>query len=342
MTQTNTTDTDTDTNSSHRNITKAGSSFWSQKPLFISAPMSNISDAAMRRILASCGKPDIIYTEFVAVNGLCSQGREKLLPDLAYSEGERPIVAQLFGRKPEHFREAGALVRELGFDGIDINLGCPDKNVLKQGAGSALIGEKDLVGEILSATKEGSGLPVSLKTRIGREEDETEDWIAALAAMKPAALILHGRTRRAMYRSRANWDSIALAAQICHEYGLPLIGNGDITSFDQAREFQKRYHTDGIMVGRALLGNPWFFNEQNPKESLPLERILTTLLEHARLYEALYSDPRAFKAIRKHLKSYLHDFPGAKQLRNALVHSENAAEVERIIEEFMPVAPDKH
>jgi tRNA-dihydrouridine synthase B len=309
--------------------------FWHKTdgPLLISAPMSNVTDAVMRRMMALYGKPDIIFTEFVSVAGLCSPGRKKLVYDLRFREDERPIVAQLFGKNPEHFLEASRLMRELGFDGVDINLGCPDKMVLKQGAGSALIEQSTLVAEIVQAAKEGSGLPVSVKTRTGHKEDNSEDWIESLAAMGPAAITLHGRTVTQMYHGLANWESIGRAARVAAKHGIPFIGNGDVQTRQEALEKSEAYGLQGVMVGRALMGNPWFFHPGISRDSRSQKEILAALLEHAMLYEELY--PGRFKAVRKHIKSYVHDFPSARALRHELVQTSTPGEVRAIIEAYL-------
>jgi len=312
--------------------------FWADlpRPFFVLAPMSKITDAPQRRIMARYGKPAVMFTEFVSVAGVCSRGRERLLPDLCFDENERPIVAQFFGRNPEQFRECAALALNLGFDGIDINMGCPDKAVLKQGAGSGLIQEPSLAAEIVQAAKEGSGdLPVSIKTRTGYQENELETWIPAVLTMQPAALTLHGRTRKQKYKGQANWESIRTAAEMAHQAGIPLIGNGDILSLEQGLEQAKASGVDGIMIGRAVLGNPWIFNKKVKKEELEPQEILRVMCEHAELYEEIFSENCKFRDMRKHFTRYIIDFYGAKKLRHALCQTENSKEVHQLVEEYL-------
>ncbi|MBI2607412.1 MAG: tRNA-dihydrouridine synthase [Candidatus Doudnabacteria bacterium] len=183
--------------------------FWDKltKPIMILAPMANVTDFAFRKMIAQYGKPDVMWTEFVSVDGLCSPGKERLMIDLKYSEIERPIVAQFFGSKPENFYKCAQLAQELKFDGIDINMGCPDKSVEKQGAGAALMKNPKLAKEIILATQEGAGeLPVSVKTRLGYNKIDFEDWLPTLFEAKPAAVIFHLRTRKEMSKVPAHWE----------------------------------------------------------------------------------------------------------------------------------------
>jgi len=299
--------------------------------------MSNITDVAMRRVLAQHAKPDVIFTEFVSTAGLCSRkGRPKLLPDLRFDESERPIVAQFFGREPEQFNKCARLARELGYDGVDINLGCPDRSVLRQGAGSSLIREPALVREIVAAAKEGAdSIPVSVKTRLGYSQNTIETWIPQLLETRPAVLSLHGRTRKQRYLGHADWNAIADAARLAHAAGVLLVGNGDVADRADALGHARDYGVDGVMIGRAVIGNPWIFCEKKRRTDIPREELLEIVCEHARLYEELYAGIKNFANVRKHLKNYVADFDGAKALRIALVHAESAAHVREIAADFL-------
>src|SRR3989338_1390608 len=237
--------------------------FWQKlnRPFFILAPMADVTDSAFRQIILSCGKPDIFYTEFVSADGLCSEkGKLKLVPHLAFKKNERPIVTQFFGANPENFYKCAQIAVKLGFDGIDINMGCPDRKVLKQGGGAALILKPELAKEIIRETKRGAdNLPVSVKTRIGYNKIITEEWISHLIEAKPAAIILHGRTMKEMSKVPAHWDEIGKAGVLCRKAGIPIIGNGDIVTHAEGLEKAKQYDLDGIMVGRGIFHNPWFF-----------------------------------------------------------------------------------
>src|SRR3989338_6691609 len=213
--------------------------FWKKlkKPIFALAPMSNVTDAAFLRIITKYGKADIMWTEFVSCDGLASKGRDKLLVDFMFTKAERPIVAQIFGSKPENFYKTALLLRELGFDGIDINMGCPDKNVEKQGAGAKLMKNPELAREIIRAAKRGAGaLPVSVKTRIGYNKNELAAWLPALLETEPAAIIIHCRTRQEMSLVPARWEHIAEAVALRDKAGSStlILGNGDVANLDEA------------------------------------------------------------------------------------------------------------
>src|SRR5581483_8670967 len=196
--------------------------FWNnlKKPIMVLAPLADVTDPAFRRIIAKYGKPDVMWTEFVSADGLFLGGYEHLIQDLAFTEAERPIVAQFFTSKPEMMKKAAELARELGFDGIDINMGCPDKSVEKQGAGAASIKNPKLAQEIILAAKQGAGnLPVSVKTRIGYNKNALETWLPALLETNPAVITIHARSRKEMSNVPARWEHIRRAVEIRNELG---------------------------------------------------------------------------------------------------------------------------
>ncbi len=241
------------------------SGFWKnlKKPIFAIAPMANVTDAAFRKIFVLCGRPDVFWTEFVSVEGLLSRGKEALLPDLWFDKSEHPIVAQIFGSNPEQFERIGPLIKELGFDGVDINMGCPDKNVEKQGAGAALIKTPELAKEIIRALKRGvDPLPVSVKTRIGYSKNEIETWIPSLLKENLAALIIHLRTRKEMSDVPAHWELARDAVELRDRYSPQtlILGNGDVNSLNEARTRIEESGMDGVMIGKGIFGNPWFFS----------------------------------------------------------------------------------
>jgi len=359
-----------------KNTTNLG--FWAKlsaqggsrkKPIFALTPMSDVTDEAFRQMFVKYGGPDIFWTEFISCDGLCSKGKKNLLIDLKFRKNEHPIVAQIFGANPENFYKCAKLINELGFDGIDINMGCPHKHIEKQGAGAALMKNHKLAQEIILATKEGArlrsgnartsakqagNLPVSVKTRIGYNKNETETWIPTLLKAKPAAIILHGRTRKELSKTPARWDVIGRAAKIikAKKSKTLIIGNGDIKDLSDARQKAKQYNLDGIMVGRATFGNPWFFNLKIKKEDVPLKKQLEVMLEHAVLFDKLYCaktrlhpDPakagrdyggqRNFSIMKKHFKAYASGFNGAKELRVKLMRAKDVSEVKKIVREFL-------
>lgn len=322
-------------------LLKAMSNFWKKlkKPIFALAPMTDVTDAAFRRIIAKYGKPDVIWTEFVSADGLCSKGKTKLLKTLKFNKKiERPIVAQFFGSKPENFYKCAQLAVKLGFDGIDINMGCPDKKVEKQGAGATLMKTPELAQKIIAETKNGAGkLPVSVKTRIGFNKPEIETWIPCLLKAKPDAIIIHGRTRKEMSKVPAHWDLIGKAAKIAKGSGVLIIGNGDVVSLNEAKEKAKRYNLDGIMIGRGIFGNPWLFNKKPPQ--ITPKRKLKVLREHIALFDKLFKNKKSFNTMKKHFKAYISGFDGAKELRIKLMETKNAQEAEKILNPVVDYVP---
>lgn len=315
--------------------------FWQKlkKPFFVLAPMADVTDFAERQMLAKYGKPDVTYTEFVSADGLASEkGKEFFLKELRYKENERPIVAQIFGAKPENIEIASRIIAELGFDGIDINMGCPDKNVIKQGAGSALIKNPELAREIIRAAKRGAGtVPVSVKTRIGFNKNEIETWLPEILAEKPAAITIHGRTKKEMSEVDAHWDVIKRAVEIAKGSGVLMIGNGDVKSREDGIEKAEVSGADGIMVGRAIFGNPWFFNKEESIEKISLDARFKAMIEHTKLFEEELSSKgiKGFHVMKKHYKAYVSGFDGAKELRAKLMEAGDSREVEMIIEKHL-------
>jgi nifR3 family TIM-barrel protein len=311
--------------------------FWAQlnKPIMVMAPMANVTDAAFRQIITQCGKPDVFFTEFVSCDGLCSEGKERLLIDLKYTTEERPIVMQVFGSNPDNFYRTAELARELGFDGIDINTGCPDKSVCKQGAGASLMNDFGLTKEIVQATKQGAGdLPISIKTRLGYEKNIIEQWLPVLLETEPAAITIHARTKKEMSKVPARWDQLAKSVQIRNALGSTtlILGNGDVTDMNDAHEKVAATGVDGVMFGRAIFGDPWLFNKNVRKEHLTYAQILDTMVAHTRLFEQEFTGIKTFATMRKFFGSYVAGFPAAKQLKIELMKPTDATEVARVVE----------
>ncbi len=326
--------------------------------------MADVTDCAFRQIIAKYGKPDIFWTEFVSADGLAHPiAREKLLIDLKYGENERPIVAQIFGGKPENIKIAAALCKDLGFDGIDINMGCPDKSVEKQCAGAAMMKNPKLAREIIRAAREGGGgLPISVKTRVGYNRNEIETWIPELLKENLAALTVHLRTRKEMSDVPAHWEMMKRIVEIRDEMGVEtlILGNGDIMNLKEAEEKVKETGCDGVMLGRAIFGNPFLFapcegGDAKGRGGKDEKRKLEVLIEHTKLFEEMLGNnplrPRYAKAtpgeqgfggssknfaiMKKHFKAYVNGFDGAKELRMKLMETENAAQVEEIVSDFL-------
>lgn len=325
-------------------------SFWKKlpKPFFCLAPLADVTDPAFRRVIAKYGKPDVMWTEFVSADGLFKGGYDALIKDLAYTENERPIVAQFFSKDPNIMQQAGKLAAELGFDGVDINMGCPDANVCKQGAGAAIIKNPKLARELIRATKEGvreagSEIPVSVKTRSGFNEDEIETWIPELLEEKPAALTLHARTKKDMSKVPARWDLVARAVELRDKISPDtlIIGNGDVIDMDDARAKVKATGCDGVMFGRAIFGNPWLFASSHDAKSPELVEGQTTrpdfqtrlavLLEHLNLFAELLPH-KSFAIMKKHFKSYLQGDGYQKALLLELMEARNTEEARQILE----------
>jgi nifR3 family TIM-barrel protein len=324
--------------------------FWQklEKPFFVLAPMANVTDWAFRKIVARCGRPDVFYTEFLSCDGIVYD-QTRFEKELYLEKSEKPIVVQFFGSKPENFYKCAQLAVELGFDGIDINMGCPDRSVEKQGAGAALIKNPKLAQEIIKETKRGAGdLPVSVKTRIGYNKIITKEWMSYLLETEPAAIIMHGRTRKEMSSVPVHWDEIALAAEMTKGTETLIIGNGDVTDLKDAKQKANDYGLDGIMIGRGIFANPWFFSARggsasggNDSLKTPAEKI-KLLKRHVELFTELWGDNKNFDVMKKFFKVYISgprfaggfgeaSWPGAKELRIKLMTAKNKQEVVDIL-----------
>lgn len=313
------------------------------RPFLALAPLHDVTDAAFRATVAACGKPDVCFTEFVSVEGLTHpQSRARLIRRyLQRTESERPVIAQLWGTNPDQFRDCAALAVGLGFDGIDINMGCPDKAVIKAGAGAALITAPDRAREIIHATREGAGaVPVSVKTRLGYETDVLETWLPTLLDAGVAAVTIHARTMRERSRVPARWDRVRVAAEMSHERGVICIGNGDLPTRAAALEACREYACDGAMLGRAIFGNFWLFDTEKSTATVPLEERLNTLVALADRFEAYYAGMRHIATLKKHIHGLVQQFPGAREMRAALMEARTADELRiRVAEQLARHTP---
>jgi nifR3 family TIM-barrel protein len=325
------------------------SGFWKNlpRPAFVLAPMANVTDAAFRHIIAKYGKPDVIWTEFVSCDGLCSSGKESLLIDLNYSEIERPIVAQIFGSNPETYYTTALMIQELGFDGIDINMGCPDRSVSgKQASGAALIKTPRLAQEIIRETKRGAGkLPVSVKTRIGFNTDILETWLPYLLEAEPAVITVHGRTKKELSLVPARWNRIADAVKIRDSYDSSpnktlIFGNGDVKDLSDARQKVAETGCDGVMIGRGIFGNPWLFSRTRDYKTVTVEEKLAVMIEHTALFEKLLGEHKNVAIMKKHYKAYVSGFDGAKELRVELMEAPDVVAVKQTVAAFLKKYPE--
>ncbi|MEN9613783.1 MAG: hypothetical protein RLZZ347_90 [Candidatus Parcubacteria bacterium] len=344
------------------------SGFWKnlKKPFFVLAPMADVTDCVFRALIAkysnhgkASGGPDVFWTEFVSADGLCNpHGREHLLIDLKYSEAERPIVAQLFGSNVENMEKASAFVASLGFDGIDINMGCPDKTIEKQGAGAAMIKDLSKAKEIIRAVKRGApNLPVSVKTRIGYNKNEIDTWVRGLLEEDLSALTIHARTRKEMSMVPARWEHVREVVELKNKMGKDtlIIGNGDVLDSADARKKVSETGCDGVMLGRAIFGNPWLFDQTKGiavGQSVEDDRVglgsgnhkvtvserLRVLVEHAEEFERVLCEHKSFAVMKKHFKAYVNGFDGAKELRMQLMSTEDSKQVRGIVDSFLKKA----
>lgn len=341
--------------------------FWKKlpRPFFALAPMADVTDSAFRRIIAKYGKPDVFWTEFVSADGLAHpKAREKLLIDLKYSKNEHPIVAQIFGSNLTNLEEATRLIVDLGFDGVDINMGCPDKAIERQKAGSACIKDPIHAKAIIQAVKNGAQgkIPVSVKTRIGYNKEDIDAWITCLLEEDIDALTVHLRTRKEMSKVPARWELVPkiVALRDAMQKDTLIVGNGDVADLNDAKEKAENYGCDGVMLGRAIFGNPRLFNRQRSKSKFsqvlgcsPLahpdhskvlfaslscfhvKRKLKIMLEHTKLFEKMLGEHKNFAIMKKHYKAYVNGWEGAKELRVKLMDTTCAKDVERIVRDFL-------
>jgi nifR3 family TIM-barrel protein len=324
--------------------------------IIVLAPMADVTDCAFRQMIAKYSKmgkvgggPDVIWTEFVSADGLASQGREILKRDLIFTDSERPIVAQLFTSTPENMKKAASLCRELGFDGIDINMGCPDKSIEKQGAGAAHIKDWQTAQKVIRAAQEGAGrLPVSVKTRIGYNKVEFMEWLPKILECNIPALTVHLRTRKEMSKVPAHWDLMPEIVKLVRNMtgevkdgGTIVLGNGDVLSVTEGKKLATTTGCDGVMVGRGVFGTPWFFDEEVFNKGKSVQEKLPIMVEHTKLFEEKLGDCKNFAIMKKHFKAYVNGFDGAKEFRMELMECENANQVEEKVQEFMNTIVDK-
>jgi nifR3 family TIM-barrel protein len=322
-------------------------SFWQTlpRPFFAMAPMADVTDVAFRALVAKRGAPDVFWTEFVSADGLyhtreirkMKDEENPLMRDLLIGEGQRPIVAQIFSSSPDMIAYATKLVSELGFDGVDLNMGCPDRSIEKQGAGAALVKNPALAIELVRAAKAASHLPVSVKTRIGYNNESLDEWLTALLKAEPAAITLHLRTRKELSLVPADWEQMKKAVAIRNRVNpaVLLIGNGDVQDLQDARAKIAESGCDGVMLGRAMFGNPWIFTDRTSAET-PLAEKLQALVELAHNFEKI-TPVKNFSILKKHIKAFATGFSGAAELRAQLMTANDASELEEKAAAALPI-----
>jgi tRNA-dihydrouridine synthase len=290
------------------------------RPFFVLAPMDDVTDTVFRQIVADCAKPDLYFTEFVNVDGLQSTGREHLLHKLKLTDKEQPIIAQLWGLKPENFYKTTKEVMEMGYSGVDLNMGCPVKTVIKNGACAALMNNRELAGEIIDATYEAAAghFPVSVKTRVGFTTVDM-GWIEFLLSKKILNMLsIHGRTAKELSSVPANWDLIGQVREM-RDVLCPttlIVGNGDIMARHEGEELAEKYKLDGIMIGRGIFHDPFLFSENSPWQGWGKQQKLELFAKHIELYIETYQlNERRFETLRKFCKVYINGFEGASEFR---------------------------
>lgn len=306
------------------------------RPFFVLAPMDDVTDTVFRRMIADTAAPDLFFTEFVNVDGLQSPGRQHLLKKLRYTEDERPLVAQIWGKDPEKYYKTAQELVEMGFDGIDINMGCPAKPVIKNGCCSALIENRPLALEIIQATQEGAAgkIPVSVKTRLGfRTVDLT--WHEFLLQQDLDMLTVHGRTQREMSAVPAHWDLIGEVRELRDRIApqTVIVGNGDVLNHAQGLALAEQYKLDGIMIGRGIFQDPFAFAAESPWMAYTREQRIALFAKHVRMFVRTWqNNERAIAPLNKFCKVYINHFDGAKELRERLMACESADELLEILD----------
>ncbi|CFF90536.1 tRNA dihydrouridine synthase [Staphylococcus aureus] len=312
--------------------------FWSElpRPFFILAPMEDVTDIVFRHVVSEAARPDVFFTEFTNTESFCHpEGIHSVRGRLTFSEDEQPMVAHIWGDKPEQFRETSIQLAKMGFKGIDLNMGCPVANVAKKGKGSGLILRPDVAAEIIQATKAG-GLPVSVKTRLGYYEiDEWKDWLKHVFEQDIANLSIHLRTRKEMSKVDAHWELIEAIKNLRDEIApnTLLTINGDIPDRKTGLELAEKYGIDRVMIGRGIFHNPFAF-EKEPREHTSKE-LLDLLRLHLSLFNKYEKDEiRQFKSLRRFFKIYVRGIRGASELRHQLMNTQSIAEARALLDEF--------
>ena len=303
------------------------------KPFFALAPMEAVTDIVFRQTIKKAARPDLFFTEFVNASSFCSpKGVKSTRNRLKFINNEKPIIVQIWGNKPEQFEQMSKSLAKMGFSGIDINMGCPDKSVVKNGSGSGLIRTPELACELIKSAKT-SGLPISVKTRLGdMKVDEWHDWIKLLLEQDIVNLTVHLRTRKEMTKVPAHHELIPeiikLRDKISPQTLITI--NGDIRDRQHGEELAKKFNIDGIMIGRGIFSNPFAFEKRNKIHSqIDLIKLLKTQLKLHDKYSKF--SPRKYDPLKRYFKIYIRDFPGASETRDKLMHTKNTEEAREII-----------
>ncbi len=303
-----------------------------EKPFLILAPMEGVTDVVFRQVVAEAGRPDLFFTEFTNVSSYASEkGRANALERLTIAPTDPPIIAQIWGKNPEHFAEVAGALEELGFAGVDINFGCPDKNVNRAGGGAAMIKTPELAMECVRNAKKATNLPVSVKTRLGWGSiDEYKEWLPVLLNEHPAALTVHLRTKKEMSKVSAHYELIPEIVKLRDEISpdTKLIINGDIRDKAHAMNLHEQYpEVDGFMIGRGVFANPYCFTDYQPTR----EDLIKLLKKHLELYDKY--DYHSYEPLKHYFKIYINNFPGAGEIRAKLMETHSVEEAWKVIED---------
>ncbi|MFC1627116.1 tRNA dihydrouridine synthase [Patescibacteria group bacterium] len=306
-----------------------------KKPIICLAPMDGVTDSAFRQLFLKTGKPDLMFTEFTNVQSIFSHDQISYDQRLSFTKPEKPLIAQIWGLIPELYEQAAKLLVKLGFDGIDINLGCPDKNVIKKGACSALINNKPLVKQIIQATQAGANgqIPVSAKIRIGFDKIDTENWASFLLKLNLDALIVHGRTTKQLSKTPNNWQEIAKVVKLRDQLSpnTIIIGNGDVLDLQTALKLVKQHNLDGIMIGRGALKDPYVFSKNKTIKDKSKQEKIDLLLTHLNLFDKTWGNQKPFHVLKRFFKIYISGFKGALALRIKLMETKTKQQAIKLL-----------
>jgi tRNA-dihydrouridine synthase len=345
--------------------------FWKElpRPFTALAPLDGVTDVVFRQIVTELGKPDVLFTEFTMTDGLVSAGRDKVAERLLLTDEQKPVVAQIWGTIPEHFYEVAKDLEKRGFAGIDINMGCPVREVTNRGACAGLIRTPELASDIIRATKEGAGdLPVSVKTRMGFEKENIDEWISFLLRQHLAVLTVHLRTVKELSQVPAHWEEMKRVIKLRDQISPDtlIIGNGDITSLNEIAEKYQQYSCDGFMIGRGIFANPWLFNKDFNLQTVTIQERTNLFLHHIELFEKQWSGPaelagsspatvarqgrkgtensikkklgwngsKNFALLKKFAKTYINNFPDAANFREKLMETKSLEELKQTLKNY--------
>lgn len=305
------------------------------KPFFVLAPMDDVTETVFRRVVAECSAPDLYFTEFVNVDALQSPGRTAALRRLKFTDAEHPLIAQIWGKTPENFRKTAIELVDMGFDGVDINFGCPDKAVVKNGCCGGMIQFPDRAVEIIQATKEGLNgqLPLSVKTRIGFREFD-EGWLRTVFEQQLAMVSVHMRTVREMSKVPAHWELASRVRELRDEIApnTLLVGNGDVMSHAQGLELVASSGVDGIMIGRGIFQDPYAFAQKSPWDTLSPKEKLMIFQRHVQLFSETWEEgERPIAPLNKFCKIYVNGFPNAKEYRIQLMSADSISNLLQLV-----------